>query len=85
MEQIAADDPTKANEFHAIPVVKRRPPITNPPTDAAAEAVNIHDDDLVLGVVISHESRAYPLSMLNGPNREIFNDELGGLPIAATW
>ncbi len=42
-------------------------------------------ENLVLGVKVGTEARAYPLNMLAGPDREIFNDELGGRAIAATW
>ncbi len=41
--------------------------------------------ELVLGVVVNDEARAYPLNMLTGPTREVLNDELGGEPIVATW
>lgn len=42
-------------------------------------------DELVLGVEIADQSRAYPLNMLTGPDREIINDTLSGRSIAATW
>ena len=42
-------------------------------------------DDLVLGVTVNGESRAYPINMLTGPQREIINDSVGGQAIAATW
>jgi len=53
------------------------------PADQAGDAV--HDNELVLGVEVNGEARAYPINTLTGPQREIFNDELGGRPIAATW
>lgn len=56
-------------------------PILN--VDRAADQVA--DSDLVLGVVISDQARAYPISMLCGPKREIINDLLGDVRIAATW
>ena len=43
------------------------------------------DNELVLGVVVNGEARAYPINMLTGPSREIINDTLGGVAIAATW
>ena len=43
------------------------------------------DDELVLGVVVNGQPRAYPINMLTGPTREIINDQLGGQAIAATW
>jgi hypothetical protein len=40
-------------------------------------------DDRVIGVTIGDESRAYPITLLNG--HEIALDELGGVPIAVTY
>ena len=45
----------------------------------------VTDTELVLGVIIKGEARAYPINMLTGPSREIINDTLGGQAIAATW
>ena len=42
-------------------------------------------EELVLGVAINDESRAYPLNMIRGPNREVLNDTLGSTNILATW
>jgi hypothetical protein len=39
--------------------------------------------DLVVGVVIGNEARAYPLHFLHV--HEIINDTLGGVPIAVVW
>ncbi|MFT6499022.1 MAG: hypothetical protein ACJAT6_001158, partial [Akkermansiaceae bacterium] len=46
---------------------------------------SIGDKDLVLALTYNDHSRAYPINMLNGPQREIINDTLGGAHIAATW
>lgn len=51
--------------------------------DKASEVLG--DGELVLGVTIGEQSRAYPITMLCGPTREIINDEIGGSKIAATW
>jgi hypothetical protein len=56
----------------------------NPKIVAAAEA-QLADDDLVMGVVVGGEARAYPVNYMNGPHNEVVNDQLGGLPIAPTW
>ena len=45
----------------------------------------INPDELVIGVTIDGKSRAYPINMLNGPSREIINDTLADVAIAATW
>lgn len=41
------------------------------------------DDDLVIGVEIDGEARAYNIPFLS--RREIVNDSLGGRKIAVTW
>lgn len=63
-----------------------RGPITQfpiKPVRDVGDAVN--PSELVLGVTVGDEARAYPINMLTGPDREILNDALGGKPIAATW
>ena len=62
------------------------PVIENPITKEVVDVSNsIFDDELVLGVVIDGKARAYPINMLTGPTREIINDELSDVAIAATW
>ncbi len=53
-------------------------PIINTP-----DGLNLESKELVIGVSINGESRAYPLRTLRF--REIANDELGGTPILVTW
>ena len=43
----------------------------------------LDDDELVMGVAIQGEAKAYPVSVLRF--REMVDDELGGLPILVTW
>jgi hypothetical protein len=70
----------------AVPVVPPQPALTEFPRRPVPEAASeLNPDELVLGVEVGEEARAYPINMLSGPNREIFNDTLGGRPIAATW
>jgi len=59
-------------------------PITDPKIVSAEEAT-IGDNELVIGVEVGGEARAYPINQLTGPKREIVNDTLGGTAIAATW
>jgi hypothetical protein len=57
-------------------------PIYSPefvPADEAGYA----DDELVMGVTIVGEAKAYPVGLLN--SREMVNDELAGIPILVTW
>lgn len=57
-------------------------PIYNPefvPADEAGYA----DDELVMGVAIEGEAKAYPVGLLN--RREMVNDKLASIPILVTW
>ena len=57
-------------------------PIYEPIVAAAADAA-MESTDLVIGVSIAGESRAYPIRVLRF--REMVNDEVGGVPILVTW
>jgi len=85
--QLNAAPPPGTDEFRPQVVIKRRfRPITKFPIATAKLAEGkINDAALVLGVEIEGEARAYPINMLTGPQREIINDTLGDVPIAATW
>ncbi len=52
---------------------------------APAAQAGLHDDDLVIGVVVGGEARAYPVNLMWEPQNESLNDTLGGEPIVATW
>lgn len=78
------EDPTP--EFDPFVVVRPFPAIVNAPIIAGVDVVDqVVAKELVLGVVVNGEARAYPINMLTGPSREIINDILGGQDIAATW
>ena len=68
-----------------VGVSPRSPILEIPVRTADDDGLSIKDDDLVLGVEINGQSRAYPITQLCGPNREIINDQIGGRAIAATW
>ena len=73
-------------EYRPQQVVRAFEPIIRPPhvsVEVASKTLNAND--LVLGVEVDGQSRAYPINMLTGPSREIFNDQLGDRFIAATW
>ena len=54
-------------------------------------ASHMSPSELVLGVDLVGEARAYPVNMMAGPNwksqvsQEVLNDQLGGVAIAVTW
>ncbi len=73
-------------EFKPRRVVKPFEAITNPKVVSVKQSAEfVKDEELVLGVVIGDEARAYSINMLTRPMREIINDRLGGRSIAATW
>lgn len=80
---LLADQP----EFNPRMVIPRAfPAIVKPKTMTAEKADEVlEESELVIGVTVDGESRAYPLNMLTGPKREIINDELGGTAIVVTW
>jgi hypothetical protein len=73
-------------KFQPIRLLAVQPAIKDA-TSIKADQVRgqVANGELVLGVVVKGEARAYPINMLTGPRREIINDTLGGRPIAATW
>ena len=60
------------------------PAIFDPDFVSAAEAgAQLDDEDLVIGVSIEGEHRAYGVAHLS--SHEVVNDTLGGRAIAVTW
>ena len=57
-------------------------PIYDPEFDPADESP-LPVDQIVLGVAIKGEAKAYPIRTLR--YREMVNDDLGGVPILVTW
>ena len=60
-------------------------PLNVDPEIVAAADADIGDGDLVMGIVLNGEPRAYPVNYMNGPYNEVVNDELGGQAIAPSW
>ena len=79
---LGADRP----EFQPRRVVKPFPTIEAAAAISGAKVKDeVRPNELVLGVTVNGESRAYPINQLTRPTREIINDRLGGSAIAATW
>ena len=73
-------------EFKPRKVVKPFEVIKDAPVLDGREAEEfVSDDELGVGVVAGGKARAYPLNQLTNPSREIINDHLGGIDLAATW
>ena len=60
-------------------------PMNVDPEIVAADEAGLGDGDIVMGVVIAGEARAYPVNYMNGPLNEVVNDTLGGAHIAPSW
>jgi len=59
------------------------PSLDNPKLIAAADANELIDDDLVFGVEINGDARAYPLRIMGW--HEMFNEVIGGVPVALAY
>lgn len=57
-------------------------PIYAPAFSPATESP-LEDDELVIGIALNGQAKAYPITVLRV--REMVNDELAGLPILVTW
>jgi hypothetical protein len=60
-------------------------PLNLNPENVPAGEAPIADSDLVLGILLNGEARAYPVNYMNGPTNEVVNDVLGGEAIAPSW
>jgi len=59
------------------------PSLDNPKLIAADEADYLTSEDLVFGVEINGDARAYPLRIMDW--HEMFNDVIGGVPVALAY
>ena len=59
------------------------PALVNPIHVPAADATYLGNDELVFGVEIAGDARAYPLRILDW--HEMFNDVVGGVPVALAY
>jgi len=57
-------------------------PVYNP-TFASASEAPMQDDELVMGLAIAGEAKAYPVTVLRF--REMVNDEIAGWPVLVSW
>ena len=82
----AAKSDAQAQPAYTPKTVLNRPmpAITDPQIIPAAQS-DVADNELIIGVVVEGQARAYPINQLTGPRREIINDVLAGTAIAATW
>ena len=79
-------EPTPEPEYEIVTLLPPDaiPAISDPSFVSAEEAGDQYDrDELVLGVEIDGDARAYSVPLLS--RHEIVNDVVGGKPIAVTW
>ena len=82
--ETAQPEPTEVSSYVWNQLLSRDAirPIYEPefvPADGAGYA----GDELVMGIAIDGEAKAYPVGVLN--SREMVNDQLAGTPILVTW
>lgn len=78
---VRIDDPIEHNfrqwaRFDAIPPVYE-------PRFAPADEIVLQDNELIMGVTLGGEAKAYPVTTMQF--RELVNDELAGVPILVSW
>ena len=66
-----------------VPALTGIPSLDSPKMIAAADAEYLRDDDLVFGVEIDGDARAYPLRIMGW--HEMFNDVIGGVAVALAY
>ena len=57
-------------------------PVYNPEF-ATAEEAPLDDEELIIGISLEGEAKAYPITVLRF--REMVNDEMAGIPTLVTW
>ncbi len=81
----AAQEPTNRDQSHYTQLKPEGFPIRASVVAQPGREATLRDDDLVIGVVVGGEARAYPVDLMWEPVNEVLNDTLGGQPITATW
>ena len=69
-------------DFHQLLLPDDIPPIYDPQFVTAVNA-DLPNDELVIGLSINGDARAYPAGILY--TREMVNDVVGAVPVLVTW
>jgi hypothetical protein len=77
--------PTNRDQSNHTNLRERGYPIKSGLRAMPADKSALEDSDLVIGVAIGDEARAYPVNPMWGPVNEILNDTVGGAPVSVTW
>ena len=83
--QAKGQTPTGGEVYHGLIQYRAKdakPAIFDPELLAADDAL-LAPGSKVIGVFIGGEARAYPLFILN--NHQVVNDQIGDVPLSASW
>jgi len=81
---VAASRRTRiADRIRGQAIAAAHPPMEAPTVLPAALASHMRDDDVVLGIVVGEEPRAYPWWIVK--NFHVVNDTVGGRPVAIAF
>ena len=88
LSRVAHAEPLTEEDYdaHARQVVPRDkfPVLFDPKLASVAQADKVlEDDELVIGVTVGDEAKAYPVHVMGV--HELVNDVCGDVPIAASW
>ena len=72
-----------ADRIRGQDIAAAHPPMESPTIRPAASAVHMREEDVVLGVVVEGEARAYPWWIAK--NFHVVNDTVAGVPIAIAF
>jgi hypothetical protein len=81
----SAQERTNRDQSHYTELHDPGFPIKSGLTSVPAARAVLHDDEIVLGLVVGAEARAYPVNLMWDPPNESLNDTVGGAAIVATW
>jgi len=84
MRRAVARQRESAN-YRPASIIPPVPALLRPNAVRAAAISGFDDNELVIGLQINGEARAYPVNFINDPEHEVINDDLGDVPIAVTW
>jgi hypothetical protein len=82
-----APDPLLSRVVNSGPMARPRDffrAITKPVYLAVDQAANsMSDDEIVIGLEVDGDCRAYPINYLN--DHELVREEIGGMPLLVSW
>lgn len=84
--RLSANNPPRPESFFPEEVLARQRALVDFEAVAVSDVGDrLDENEMILGIVLEGQPRAYLINMMTGPQREIFNDTLADRAIAATW